>query len=277
MRQSHTNNESTVNNELAMNDRNDENLCPLPLTAPPAGPPSIASAAEGSSLPSGHPSGAVCAEVDGGGVGLAAPEPDADGGEIPVVPSSCSPVVPSSTHRGLGKVARLPKIIRDQLNQMILDGLPYVRIIEAIGEPANGLDVDHIRKWKRYGYQNWLLELQRNDNLRLAREYAQDVVEQKAGSTLQEAGRTIVADQLYKVLQCFDPATFAEALQSKPHLYLRIVNAVARLSEGEAVCGHRRAQESLIEAKLRPAGPPDPNAIVSHQTLMEIARLIKLL
>jgi hypothetical protein len=82
-RQSHPKNESTVNNELAMNDphdTNDENLCPLPLTAPPARLPSIASAA-GEGLPS-----------------IASAEEGA--------------VVPSSTHRGLGKVARLPKIVR---------------------------------------------------------------------------------------------------------------------------------------------------------------------
>src|SRR5437660_1304840 len=35
-----------------------------------------------------------------------------------------------SDHRGNGKIARLPKILRDQVNHMLDDGVPYKAIIE---------------------------------------------------------------------------------------------------------------------------------------------------
>ena len=41
--------------------------------------------------------------------------------------------------RGNGKIARLPKPIRDQVNQMILDGLTYPEIIQCLAE--NGKDL----------------------------------------------------------------------------------------------------------------------------------------
>jgi hypothetical protein len=41
--------------------------------------------------------------------------------------------------RRTGKVARLPESIRDQINTMIQDGVPYLQIIERLGTVAQGL------------------------------------------------------------------------------------------------------------------------------------------
>jgi len=184
---------------------------------------------------------------------------------------------PSYTHTRTGKVARLPKVLRDHVNQMLLDGVPFAKIIETIGEPAKDITEKNIGNWKTGGYQDWLLDLDRNDALRLTRESALELASQKAGATVQDAGRAIAAAQLYELLLAFNPAVFAKALANNPELYLRLVNALARLSEGEAACGHHRAQESLIEAKLKPAQPGKGPAVISPETLTEIARLIKLL
>src|SRR5262245_51121193 len=61
-------------------------------------------------------------------------------------------------NRGRGFVARLPKAVRDQLNNMILDGVPYPEIIQRLGEPTKHLKPDHVHQWKKHGYQDWLLE-----------------------------------------------------------------------------------------------------------------------
>ena len=37
------------------------------------------------------------------------------------------------TSRRNGKVARLPKVVRDRVNVMIQDGVPYLGIIEKLG------------------------------------------------------------------------------------------------------------------------------------------------
>jgi len=184
---------------------------------------------------------------------------------------------PSYTSRRNGTVARLPKVVRDQISEMLLDGLTYAQIIDKIGEPGKHLVEDHIRSWKKGGYQDWLLDLDRKEALRATREAALDLVNEKAGTTVQHASRAIAAAQLYELLLSFNPATFATALASKPELYFRLINCLSRLSEGEAICGQRRAQEALLDSKLNPVKPANGSNSVAPETLKEIARLIKLL
>jgi hypothetical protein len=161
---------------------------------------------------------------------------------------------------------------------MLLDGVPFSRIIETLGESAKDLTERHITNWKIYGgHDAWLDDLKSTDALRSIRDTAQDLINQKAGATVQEASRAIAAAQLLEFLRSFDPQSFAAALKSKPELYLRIVDAVCRLSEGEAVCGHRRAQESLVEAKLHSGQPGSTPALVAGETLKDIAKQVKLI
>ncbi len=181
------------------------------------------------------------------------------------------------THSRTGKVARLPKDVRDQLNQMLLDGVPFATIIERLGEPAKDLREAHITSWKAGGYLDWLDEMRRNDALSATREAAIGLLSQKAGPTVQDAGRTIAAAQLYELLISFDPTSFAKALSDKPELYLRLISVLARLSEGEAACGHYRAKESAIETRLKPTAGGTTAKLVDPETLKEIARMIKLL
>ena len=177
-----------------------------------------------------------------------------------------------SSHRRTGMVARLPKEIRDQISEMLLDGLPYLQIIERIGEPGKCLVVDHIRSWKDGGYEDWLVELERKEALCATREAALDLVKEKAGATVQDAGRAIAAAQLYELLLSFDPRAFAEALAKKPELYFRLINSLARLSEGESIC-QRHARDS----KSAPPEPGQSANVIAAETLKEIARHIKLL
>jgi len=188
------------------------------------------------------------------------PEPDPTPATPPAEPAAEDQAPkPAHTHRRTGKVAGLAKSVRDEISQMLLDGVTYRGIIQKLGDSGKDLVEDHIGSWYREGgYDEWLAELQRTQDL-------------------QDASRTIASAQLYELLLSFDPRAFAQALLDKPELYLRLINALARLSEGEAACGHHRAQESLIEAKLKPSQPGNGPAIVSPETLAEIARLIKLL
>jgi hypothetical protein len=59
-------------------------------------------------------------------------------------------------HRGNGKIARLPKVLRDQVCAMILDGVPYLQIIERLGVAGNGITPQHICRWRERGYKAWL-------------------------------------------------------------------------------------------------------------------------
>ncbi|HSU54884.1 MAG TPA: hypothetical protein VLT36_12565 [Candidatus Dormibacteraeota bacterium] len=181
-------------------------------------------------------------------------------------------------HRRTGFIAQLPKTLRDQISQMIRDGIPYMKIIEKLGDPVKHLNGDHFTSWKTDGgYDEWLVETQRKDDLCATRDAALSLVGEKAGATVQDAGRTIASAQLYELLLSFDPRNFAGALADKPELYFRLINSLARLSEGEAVCSRLRAQATAIEKQLElPQGGPNP-AVIPAERLKELIRLIKLL
>jgi hypothetical protein len=158
-----------------------------------------------------------------------------------------------------------------------MDGFTYKKVIEALGDDAKDLNVDNIRSWYNGGYNDWYDELLRKEALGSTRDKALDLLKEKAGEPVQDAGRTVAAAQLYELLLSFDPTSFAAALVDKPELYLRLVNALARLCEGDAACGHHRAKESLLAAKLKPGEPVPAGKLLNADELKDLTHQIKLI
>jgi len=224
--------------------------------------------------------------------GLAASQPSehglaaskrGEGGSAPIstsdssAPSPAESDFPRRTHRRNGTVARLPDAVRNQLNQMLLDGLTYRQIIENLGDNAKDLNEGHISEWKKGGYEDWLRQQERVEDLGATRDAALSLVKEKAGATVQDAARSIASAQMYELLLSFDPRSFAAALPEKPELYFRLVNALARLSEGEAVCSRLRAKATALERELETGQPGQAPGVISAEKLKEIIQLIKLL
>jgi hypothetical protein len=160
---------------------------------------------------------------------------------------------------------------------MLLDGTPFATIIEATGDHGKGISEANIGNWKKGGFQDWLQEQQRNQTLALRRDSALALLDEKAGVTVQDAGRTVAAAQLYELLLSFDPSAFAESLVEKPELYLRLIAVLARLSEGEAACAHHRVKESILQAKIQTEATGEPANVISDEALKAVLRRIKLL
>ena len=96
---------------------------------------------------------------------------------------------PSCTRTRTGKVARLPKPTRDKINYMLLDGVPFGKIIETLGDEVKDLTERNISNWKAGGYLDWLAELQRKEALTATRDAAIDLLNQKAGQFHLQTGR----------------------------------------------------------------------------------------
>src|SRR5215472_5902148 len=62
----------------------------------------------------------------------------------------------SYTNKGNGKVAQLPKAIRDQVNRMMADGLSYPEIIRRLGDHGKGLKPGHLCEHRKRAYKEWL-------------------------------------------------------------------------------------------------------------------------
>jgi hypothetical protein len=102
-----------------------------------------------------------------------------------------------------GKIARLPRQLREQLNRRLADGEPGNRLVEwlnelpevraALAENFNGRKISeqNLSEWKQRGYQEWLA---RQETLACARELAADAKE------LQEASEGSLADHLATIV-----------------------------------------------------------------------------
>ncbi len=88
-----------------------------------------------------------------------------------------------------GKIARLPKAIRDRLNQQIHDGVPgkdLVRWLNGMNEVvdilvqhfnATRVTEQNLSEWKQGGYQDWLKHQERREWVRRLSDEAEDVTE----------------------------------------------------------------------------------------------------
>src|SRR5437867_5799549 len=104
----------------------------------------------------------------------------------PSTPQPMQPAQPHKPHRTTtprrrtrnGKVARLPKHVRDTINGALRDGIPYRTIIGVLGHHGHHLNEDNITSWKRGGYQDWLKQQDFLDQLRAKQDFALDFLKQ---------------------------------------------------------------------------------------------------
>lgn len=158
-----------------------------------------------------------------------------------------------------GKIARLKKAHRDQVNTMLLDGASAESVIRFIGKlvAAGETDADgeaiqlpndqNITNWREGGYADWLKERQRLDDMRSKREFALEIVKQNEGGKIHEAGLNLAASQIFELLQDFDVQTLKNQLADDPENYSKLVSALARISK-EAL-GFEKYREQVAEAR----------------------------
>src|SRR3982751_3483790 len=110
---------------------------------------------------------------------------------------------PKYRHSRTGKVARLSKELRDQVNAMLTDGLSYADIIANLGEAGAGLDESHIGTWKSGGYQDWLEAQALLEQCRARQELTLEFARDNPGVESLQASHSIVIGLLtHAVAQC---------------------------------------------------------------------------
>ena len=176
------------------------------------------------------------------------PSPSSDGGEgrgeeaRSLVPNGSTNHAPQPTdppphpafgtgNRGNGKIARLPKTVRDQINNWLMDGLSYPDIIDRLGEHGKELKPNHLYEWKKRGYHDWLIERDWLERLSSKAEFSSDILAAPDSSNLHEAGLRIAASQMFDQLMRFTAAS-PESPESAghPEVFARLVNALSRLT-----------------------------------------------
>ena len=178
-----------------------------------------------------------------------------------------------------GKIARLPKELRDQVCQRMEDGATYGSIIiwlEEQGYP--GVNEQNLTNWRQGGWMEWRAVQDRIAGMKSKQEFALDIVKANEGGTMHEATLYMAASQLYEVLGDFDVRVLKETLAEKPELYADVVNSLAKLSKGslemQKYRDHVREQKTKIEAEL---GAASDKGGIQPETLERIKHELNLL
>jgi hypothetical protein len=145
-----------------------------------------------------------------------------------------------SSRRRNGKVARLPQEVRERLNSMIRDGLPYADIIAQLGDAGKTLTYHNLVRWRKGGYREWEERQEHLDALRAKQQLALDALREKDAIKLQEAVLQITSTQLFQLLADLNPATLREKLEADPHNFVRLLTLLPKLSATSLECERQR-------------------------------------
>ena len=183
--------------------------------------------------------------------------------------------VPKYSHGRTGKVARLPKAARDKINQLMLEGRTYLEIIAELGEDGKDLNEDNLSNWKSGGYLDFRREQLELADIRFRHEYASEVARTTAGTGLCEATSKIMIAQILDALRDSGPTSLHTALIERPEIYVRLLNAVARLSTGTIACERYRLLEDERKAKAASDKTPASERAITPETIQSVDQLLR--
>lgn len=161
-----------------------------------------------------------------------------------------------------GKIARAPFEVRTKVNEMLRDGATAKKIIEFLeSKDVFGVSEQNVSNWRDGGYQDWLAQQSRLDEMQAKREFAFEIVKANQGSQLHEATLHLAASQLYEAITDFDVSRLKELLDESPENYAAIVNSLAKLSKG--ALDLRKYQDAVSAAQKEIQKLRDPKADLS--------------
>ncbi len=165
-----------------------------------------------------------------------------------------TPNIPSTTsdRRSTSKIARLPKRLRNQINEMMEDGLTYAEILRQLGDPVEHLNCQNLSDWHKSGHQAWRKDQAWLHQMQGNLDFASQVLQSSKGLMLHEASLRIAVKQMFGLLANFDPCTFADKLADDPAAYVRILHTLVKLSETALKYQCHHADQAQYEEEHRP-------------------------
>ena len=158
-----------------------------------------------------------------------------------------------SKSRRNGKVARLPLAIRDEINRMLDDGLPYKIIIAKVGEPGKHLNKDSISNWRLGGYQDYLKAQALNDRARFQTEAAADAVrdmDQVDPARLQRACQEVALLQYFQTLMHHGQQLSQDSLKKNPAKLITLMNTLCNTSHAALAFEKQKSKNENLQSNL---------------------------
>jgi hypothetical protein len=161
-----------------------------------------------------------------------------------------------SASRRNGKVARLPEALRQQINQMIDDGLPYKAIIQKLGGAGKHLNEDNLSNWRLGGYQDHLKAQVLQDRARTQTEAAADLLRDGGDvdlAKLRQICTQIGLLQYLDTLRTHGEQLAREALQKNPAKLITLMNACSHASNANIAIEKSKQRNADFKAAVSPA------------------------
>lgn len=167
----------------------------------------------------------------------------------------------TANRRRRSKIFRLPKTVRDQLNQMLDDGVPYLDIKAKLGDDAPDITLDNISDWKSEGgYSDWLEENRWRDALRIRLETLSEPVTDIDPARLSLTGLQMSLAQVCEQLRDLGPGVRKEQFENNADKYLRMLNTLSRLTKTMlALQQHRQPAAPVSPAAPAPLKQENPD------------------
>src|SRR4051812_31259145 len=134
-----------------------------------------------------------------------------------IAPANGARLPPLDDPHRRGKIARLPKAVRDQINQMLRDGAAYETIIQKLNSTPGILPYPisqhNLSQWKRGGYQHWLDQQEWREDMRAKQADAVDLLQESESPKLHEVSLQLAVMRVFELLQRFQAASLSASLQ----------------------------------------------------------------
>jgi len=190
-------------------------------------------------------------------------------------PSSSSPIAPAAgskpskarRHSRNGHVARLPKILRDSINEMLRDGLTYPAIIKKLRSATpplpHSISGQKLSNWKNGGHQDWLKEQAWCESTRTRQESALDLVSDFDATQVNHAALQIATLHVFEALRDLGTGTLDEKLGGDSAAFARLLNALSRASK--ETLHLQKYQDACAKARALLQSLRDPNRKLSEK------------
>ncbi len=182
---------------------------------------------------------------------------------------------PLGRRRRTGKIASLPNPIREHINRMLQDGVPYRVIIEKLhdpGAPALPYEISehNISEWKDGGYQDWLKDQFWQEEMRDRQQAFSGLLANGDAIQLPEGGLQLAAIGLCELLR--DLSELGDGQKKDPDQCVRLSHALARVSRSILQLQQYRGACTRARAALVPL--KDPTRKPTEKETLAIVRRI---
>ena len=192
---------------------------------------------------------------------------------VPAVPLPDPETPERSRNRG---VARLPRPIRQQINEMLDDGFTSKEIMDALKPEGVHLNKDILHRWKTGGYQDYLREQRLLAQARARTDRALELLSSSNPLHSFQAGQQIAAVHICEAVAGVGPELLREAIAQNPINYFRMLNSFARLTNGGLKCDRHLSEEAERLAKSDKRNQSAKKGL-SEEAIKEMQEKLKLM